>query len=841
MKTRFLLMFILAAFGINLNAQPLNWRESSPVEWVPITIEPEFNMVTEGTKAVKITFTELGTPYFVSDTFNVAAETTFSYSLDVLDNDPGAEINLRVRFIKSDGSGENLTSGDYTVDNGNYQTITFTGTTPVNTVKAYVIVRMYDLAAAWSGSGTFYLDNAKFTVGGGTTNLLANGGFENWQQPYIPVGALPLNWREDSPAEWVPATIEPEFTKVSHGMVATKITFTETGTPYFVSDTFNVNANVAFNTSIDILDNDPGSEYNIRVRFIKSDGSAENLTSGDYSVDNADYQTYTFTGTTPATSVKAYVIVRLYDVAANWTGSGMAYFDNARFTLGDENTNILKNPSFESWTQDEPKPAFLTYKFAALNPAVSGIINKIEHTVGLTVPFATNLTNLVATFTLSEGATAQVSPTVQESGVTPNDFTNPVTYTLISQDGATTQDWKVSVGKAPAADGKDIISFRFEGLNPAVNGIIDNANFKIAAEVPNATDITALVTTIQVSPFATISPASGTAQNFTNPVTYTVTAEDGTTQAWVVTVTKAVAGKVTLFAEDFEGITILPADFVVINNDGYTQAVGEENWQDSAWTVATSTRVELSGTQVAMSSSYCSNMPLDGRADDWMILPAITIGVNTTLSWQAMSTTSSGNYPDDYMVVIAQSVDGTAPTVAYFESEGNILATVAPESWSTGVSNPGEGLKNRSVNLKDLGWASKKVWIAFVLTTDRYTNPITGVPNSTAGGSNLAVDNILLVDDTGNDINEFSKDKLLVDIYPNPVTETINLAVTAEKNATAIITISDMIGKVVFAGYFTVDSGSNSLSINAEGLMKGVYMVQTSVNGKSQVSKIIVK
>ena len=48
--------------------------------------------------------------------------------------------------------------------------------------------------------------------------------------------------------------------------------------------------------------------------------------------------------------------------------------------------------------------------------------------------------------------------------------------------------------------------------------------------------MTALVPTITISTAATISPASGVAQNFTNPVHYTVTAEDDSQQTYTVTV-----------------------------------------------------------------------------------------------------------------------------------------------------------------------------------------------------------------------------------------------------------------------------------------------------------------
>lgn len=86
---------------------------------------------------------------------------------------------------------------------------------------------------------------------------------------------------------------------------------------------------------------------------------------------------------------------------------------------------------------------------------------------------------------------------------------------------------------------KSITSFAFNGLTPAVNAIIDENAKTIAATVPAGTSLTALVPTIAVSADATVSPASGEAKDFTSAVTYTVTAQDGTTQAYTVTVSLA--------------------------------------------------------------------------------------------------------------------------------------------------------------------------------------------------------------------------------------------------------------------------------------------------------------
>ncbi len=844
MRSKVLLILAVSALCSQIIAQPNNWREDSPSDFVPITMKGEFDQFTEGARALKIIFTEDGTPYFVSDTFNVTADAPFSFSIDILDNDPGGEVNLRIRFVDGTGTGTNVTSDDYTIDNSDFQTATFTGTTPSTAVEAYVIIRMYDVAEGWTGSATFLLDNASYTENGGA-NLLLNPGFEDWPDPSFEEGSTLMDWRESSPSDFVPIEVVPELSEVSHGEVAASITFTETGTPYFVSDTFVVTPGSAFDFSIDVLDNDAGAEVNQRIRFIDEAGDGVNMTSDDYSVDNATYQTHSLTGTVPDTAVQAYVIMRMYDVSANWTGSSTFFLDNASYTE-DGGQNMIPNRSFEDWLPPSGKPEFTSYKFEGLDPAVSGIIDRAGYAVSATVPFATDLTTLVATYELTEGATAKVGDTDQESGVTPNDFSSAVTYTLASEDGLTTQDWMVTISKEAPSTGNDIVSFRFEELDPAVNGVVSVGDHSVALEVPSGTDVTALLPTIGVSANATVSPESGIAQDFSSPVSYTVTAQDGVTQAWTVTVSVASAGKTTLFSEDFESISLIPEGWVIINNDGHTQAAGEERWQDSAWVVTTSTRNELVGTKVAMASSYVI-MEDNERVDDWMILPAIDLGENSILSWQAMSTTSSGNYPDDYMVLIAPAVDGVTPTVAYFESEANILLTVAPESWSVGVGRPGEGLSSYSLNLKEAitpsapdGWYDKSVWIAFVLITDLYTNPDTGIPNGAAGGSNLAIDNILVVNDLSTAVRDPETEGSWLSVFPNPSSGRVVIKMEAAQGGLSDITVADMLGKTVYSRAQHVQAGQNEIELDLSEMEGGIYFIKASVNGRSHVTKLIV-
>jgi hypothetical protein len=66
---------------------------------------------------------------------------------------------------------------------------------------------------------------------------------------------------------------------------------------------------------------------------------------------------------------------------------------------------------------------------------------------------------------------------------------------------------------------------------------IDEAAKKIAVTVPYGTDVGNLTPTVTVSTGAVVAPLSGMPQNFTNPVPYIVTAEDGSFVTYTVTVT----------------------------------------------------------------------------------------------------------------------------------------------------------------------------------------------------------------------------------------------------------------------------------------------------------------
>jgi uncharacterized repeat protein (TIGR02543 family) len=193
--------------------------------------------------------------------------------------------------------------------------------------------------------------------------------------------------------------------------------------------------------------------------------------------------------------------------------------------------------------------------FSFSSPSVTAVINESAKTVALTVPFGTDVTALVATFT-STGASVKVGTTMQTSGTTPNNFTSPVTYTVVASDGST-QAYVVTVTIA-SNTAKALTAFSF--TSPAVTAAINETAKTVALTVPFGTDVTALIATFastgaSVKVGTTMQTSGTTPNNFTSPVTYTVVASDGSTQAYVVTITVGQNTAKALTAFNFAGLT----------------------------------------------------------------------------------------------------------------------------------------------------------------------------------------------------------------------------------------------------------------------------------------------
>ncbi len=160
----------------------------------------------------------------------------------------------------------------------------------------------------------------------------------------------------------------------------------------------------------------------------------------------------------------------------------------------------------------------------------AGTINETTHTVTINLPAGTSVTSLAPTIGVSNKAS--ISPA---SGVK-RDFTDSIFYIVTAENGdnqiylvtATVADDDTPI--VTPSDDNYITNFILEG----VTGEIDEDEDTITINFPADTDVTSLTPDIYLSAKASVTPASGYNRDFSDPITYKVTAEDGSVRIYII-------------------------------------------------------------------------------------------------------------------------------------------------------------------------------------------------------------------------------------------------------------------------------------------------------------------
>lgn len=180
--------------------------------------------------------------------------------------------------------------------------------------------------------------------------------------------------------------------------------------------------------------------------------------------------------------------------------------------------------------------------------------------IAITIPYAMDLAAVKPEITISESA-ALTAPDALKEGEN--------TYTVTSEDGRK-RTYAVTITRTPVATGRQILSFTYG----AVAGTIDQVNGTISLVLPAGTSTT-FAPAIRVSDFATVTPASGEAQDFSKPVQYKVKAQNGSSNTYTVTVTVSQAQAENPYKADMESL-------VSKINQRYSRTTAGA-WEDWEW------------------------------------------------------------------------------------------------------------------------------------------------------------------------------------------------------------------------------------------------------------------
>lgn len=170
----------------------------------------------------------------------------------------------------------------------------------------------------------------------------------------------------------------------------------------------------------------------------------------------------------------------------------------------------------------------------------SSTINGENATISVVLPYGSERKDLLPVYSLSPGAYAKVSGAMQTSGISKQDFTNPVKYRVYAENRTITRDWTIKVENAKNS-ACDILSFTIPGYTKKV--VMDQAKKTVLLRVFSTANLRSLPVQFRLSEGATAwinnnqQLSNAGAVDFSHPVTYKIIAEDGlTVNLWSVTV-----------------------------------------------------------------------------------------------------------------------------------------------------------------------------------------------------------------------------------------------------------------------------------------------------------------
>ncbi len=318
------------------------------------------------------------------------------------------------------------------------------------------------------------------------------------------------------------------------------------------------------------------------------------------------------------------------------------------------------------------------------------------NTVSVTVPFGTSVTNLSPTYSVS--ALASGSPI---SGTVRN-FSTPQTYTITAEDNST-KVYTVTVTIAPASSANTMLTCDFGALGAAtITGT--NAILTVIPTQP----VTALAPTFTFSPLATISPASGSTQNFTNPVTYTVTAQNGATQNYSVAVQSyeswAHTGSMFIITTP-EGANIAAGgtetDFpllVRLNSGNFNFAEAQSDGRDIRFTTPAGVVLPYQIEQWDVAG---------GTASIWVKIPTIAGNARQEIKmyWGKAGVATESNGP-----AVFNATNGYATVIHMNETVQDVVGSVTPTNTGTTL---GTGMIGKGRNFT----AGTGIWCGDTIST----------------------------------------------------------------------------------------------------------------------------
>jgi len=146
------------------------------------------------------------------------------------------------------------------------------------------------------------------------------------------------------------------------------------------------------------------------------------------------------------------------------------------------------------------------------------------------IPYSLDLGQILVSLSLSEGA--EVNPKPEAVNI----IVDGLTFTVTAENGDK-RTYNVTVVQELSPE-NDLLSFIIKDAEENIEAVIDTTSNLISYILPYTADLTQLDTEVTISPKATIDPDPTAITDYSETVSYTVTAENGNTKEYEVSLNR---------------------------------------------------------------------------------------------------------------------------------------------------------------------------------------------------------------------------------------------------------------------------------------------------------------
>lgn len=429
------------------------------------------------------------------------------------------------------------------------------------------------------------------------------------------------------------------------------------------------------------------------------------------------------------------------------------------------------------------------------------IINDTNNTIQLSMPYGTNLNNLIANFVLSDSAKAYVNSVLQYSGISSNNFSDTLIYNVIAEDNISIKNWQIIISIAPNT-ATDIIDFQI--LNQIGNSIINDTNHTVLIKVINGSSLDSLAPTFTLSYGAnayvndTLQVSGVSIQNFNNPITYTIVAEDGvTSQNWFITTEEAPNNAAEI------------GHFSITGQEGYSNINNSNHTIDLTMPYGTDLSnlipyFELSHGATARVNNIIQVSGITANDFTNSVIYEVTAQDSTTIINWTVSVSVAANHEAEFLTysitnqTMAAAINNTAKTIDVYMPAGTNPTAL------TAIFTLSDSAVARINNVIQVSNVTSNDFSAAVVYE------VTAMDDSTV---NLWTVTVHIED--GIVKNEFHS----FNIFPNPANDVVNINGTIKYDA---LTIYNMAGTIVYKN----TKAMLPLQINIKSWNSGTYLIK---------------